>query len=122
QLELDLLPTGTYDSGEPRYVATASSSYFFGVQEARSVGATVSGAYTFTPELSLQVYAQAFLSRVHYPRLLGHPVVPARMTVRLAELVDAGTPPADPDSAQATLNVNVVLRWEYRLGSTLFLV
>ena len=29
---------------------------------------------------------------------------------------------SNPDSALATLNVNVVLRWEYRLGSTLFLV
>ena len=28
----------------------------------------------------------------------------------------------DPDTEQATLNVNVVLRWEYRLGSTLFVV
>jgi hypothetical protein len=27
-----------------------------------------------------------------------------------------------PDTESATLNVNVVLRWEYRLGSTLFLV
>ena len=27
-----------------------------------------------------------------------------------------------PDTESATLNVNLVLRWEYRLGSTLFLV
>ena len=31
-------------------------------------------------------------------------------------------PPPNPDSARATFNVNLVLRWEYRLGSTLFVV
>ena len=31
-------------------------------------------------------------------------------------------PPPNPDSDRATLNVNLVLRWEYRLGSTLFVV
>ena len=35
----------------------------------------------------------------------------------------AATPtPTTPDTEEATLNINLVLRWEYRLGSTLFVV
>ena len=40
--------------------------YQFGTQTAASLGATVRAAYTFTPELSLQLYTQLFLARVHY--------------------------------------------------------
>jgi hypothetical protein len=40
--------------------------------------------------------------------------------VRLADLTTPGAGMADTETA--TLNVNVVLRWEYRLGSTLFVV
>jgi hypothetical protein len=126
QLELDFAPTGTYDSGEPRWVSTdggASPSYLFGVQEARSVGATLRVAYTFTPDLSLQLYAQPFLARVHYSSFLTYPAPAYRQRVRLGDLVSgAPAPTTNPDSQQAALNVNAVLRWEYRPGSTLFLV
>jgi len=48
---------------------------------------------------------------------------PAGGTVRLAALQpDMTNPRPMPDTETATLNVNVVLRWEYRLGSTFFLV
>ncbi|HSZ82508.1 MAG TPA: DUF5916 domain-containing protein [Polyangia bacterium] len=133
QLELDLLPTVTSDEGEPRYVATitrtttttgttASAQYLLGRQEARSLGATVRAAYTFTPELSLQVYSQAFLARVHYPSFLETPLVGYRQKVDLSSLLPPPTPLAAYDTLTATLNVNVVLRWEYRLGSTAYLV
>jgi Domain of unknown function (DUF5916)/Carbohydrate family 9 binding domain-like len=128
QLELDVLPTATFDEGEPRYVSTTSadptlgSTYLLGTQQARSLGATVRAAYTFTPELSLQVYSQAFLARVHYAAFFQTPAVGFRQRVDLSALVPTAPPAASPDSLTATLNVNVVLRWEYRLGSTLFLV
>jgi len=119
QLELELVPTATYDEGEPRFIATAS---LFGAQEARSLGATVRAAYTFTPELSLQIYSQAFLARVHYTRFFQRPAGGFRGRIDLASLVEAPRPAVDPDTLTATLNVNVVLRWEFRLGSTAFLV
>src|SRR5262249_61915043 len=34
----------------------------------------------------------------------------------------AAPPAANPDREEAVLNANVVLRWEWRLGSTLYLV
>jgi hypothetical protein len=128
QLELDVFPTATSDAGEPRYVSTSStdplvgSTYLLGTQQARSFGATLRAAYTFTPELSLQIYSQAFLARVHYGSFFQTPTIGFRERVDLAALVPVAPPLTNPDSLTATLNVNVVLRWEYRLGSTLFLV
>ena len=46
--------------------AAADVMYQFGTQTAASLGATLRAAYTFTPELSLQLYTQLFLARVHY--------------------------------------------------------
>jgi hypothetical protein len=131
QLELEIDPTVSYDEGEPRYVQTYSkmpseggpATYFFGIQEARSLGATLRGSYTFTPELSLQVYTQAFLARVHYPRFLLGQVTGPRQEIDIASLRPTSqTPSTAVDSLTSTLNVNVVLRWEFRLGSTMFLV
>jgi hypothetical protein len=119
QLELELAPTATYDEGEPRYISALS---LFGAQEARSLGATVRAAYTFTPELSLQIYSQAFLARVHYTRFFQAPAVGFRQRLDLSSLMPTAAPAVPTDSLTSTLNVNVVMRWEFRLGSTAFLV
>jgi hypothetical protein len=127
QLELEVLPTATFDEGEPRTISTSTDlagtpTYLLGTQGARSLGTTLRAAYTFTPELSLQIYSQAFLARVHYGAFWQATVVGFRQRVDLSTLTAAPSPAASPDSLTATLNVNVVARWEYRLGSTLFLV
>ncbi|HVY38137.1 MAG TPA: DUF5916 domain-containing protein [Polyangia bacterium] len=130
QLQIDLVPTVGSDSGAPRYVGTDATplivgdvaDYRFGVQTAVSAGATVRAAYTFTPQLSLQFYTQLFLAKVNYSGFYVHPKQSFRERVDLASLIPASPPAVSPDSEQATLNVNLVLRWEYRLGSTLFLV
>jgi hypothetical protein len=130
QLELALLPTATRDHGLRRYVGTDASlleigypaAYRFGTQDATSAGLTVRAAYTFTPELSLQFYTQLFLASVHYGAFFVYPKAAFREQVPFDALKPAGAPATNPDSEQATLNVNLVLRWEYRLGSTLFLV
>ena len=132
QLELDLLPTAGLDTGAPRYIATDPAlgdvaAYQLATQFASSVGATLRAAYTFTPELSLQFYTQLFLARVHYGSFF---TVAHQVGARDRVALDALGPPSplapssapNPDVQQATLNVNLVLRWEYRLGSTLFLV
>ena len=121
QLELELVPTATYDEGEPRYVSAVN---LFGAQEARSLGATVRASYTFTPELTLQVYSQAFLARVHYTRFFEGPAdVVSRQRIDLASLTPAPAQDSSAtDTSTSTLNVNVVLRWEFRLGSVAYLV
>ena len=119
-----------FDHGLRRYVGTDASlveigspaDYQFATQNANSAGVTVRAAYTFTPELSLQFYTQLFLASVHYSSFFVFPKTTFREQVPFTALTPAGAPSANPDSEQATLNVNLVLRWEYRLGSTLFLV
>jgi hypothetical protein len=126
QLDFDLLPTGAYTFGEPRYAGPGANpgEALFGKLTAGAVGATLRATYTFTPRLSLQVYAQLFLAYKHYedfslfaaPGQLG-PVV------HLADLrPTAQLPSTTPDVEEGVFNLNVVLRWEYRLGSTLYFV
>jgi hypothetical protein len=126
QLDIELLPQVTWSSGEPRYAFEASpggGSYLFGNLLARSVSATLRATYTFTPQLTLQAYAQAFLASGHYDDV--RPLVRTPGTlIRLTDIAAVSPmPPAQtPDFEEAALNVNVVLRWEYRLGSTAYLV
>ena len=127
QFDFDLGPTWLYTSGEPRFVqdGTAPGEYVFGKQKAANVGAVLRATYTFTPRLTLQAYAQLFLASEHYEDLshvLTSPTGP-RAHVHVSDLLPYDAPlTVNPDIEQAALNVNVVLRWEYLLGSTLFLV
>ncbi|HYD53271.1 MAG TPA: DUF5916 domain-containing protein [Gemmatimonadaceae bacterium] len=87
----------------------------------RSLTARVSHA--LTRALSVQWYAQAYVSRGAYedPRLLADPRA-RRYDDRFRPWEDSGraSAPAGIDFKQ--LRANVVLRWEYRPGSTLFVV
>jgi hypothetical protein len=128
QLDLELLPTATYNRGEPRYVAGAglvAGEYVFGHLEAASAGATLRATYTFSPRLTLQAYSQLFLASGHYTGFLSYQSDPngPRPIVHLADLRPTQPPPmTNPDFQQGALDANVVLRWEWRLGSLLYLV
>ena len=81
--------------------------------------------YTFAPRLTLQTYGQLFLASGTYSDFTSFTTDPngARPTVHLSDLQPYATPlPANPDFQQGALNLSAVLRWEYRLGSTLFVV
>src|SRR6266487_4352543 len=75
--------------------------------------------YTITPDLTLQVYAQPFVSKGRYPnpRELANPRAGA-YDDRFKPYL--GTVASGFNFKQ--FNSNVVLRWEYRPGSTLFVV
>ena len=126
-LEVEILPQLTHASGEPRFAWNAPSGsadpYVFGRLLANSVGGTVRATYTFSPKLTLQTYAQLFLASGRYTDLRTLPRQRGSL-VRLDALagLPAVTAPTTTDFEEAALNVNVVLRWEYHLGSTLFLV
>jgi uncharacterized protein DUF5916/cellulose/xylan binding protein with CBM9 domain len=126
ELELELGPQLIYSAGEPHFVASDSSpgALIFGRQDARAASATVRASYTFTPRLSLQVYAQLFLAAEGYTAFTAYAVDPARPRPRIyLEDLAPSTPPAtSPDTEEATLQINAVLRWEALPGSTLFLV
>jgi len=102
---------------------TGGLHYTFAHLEQKTLSLTWRLGYTFTPEATLQVYASPFISKGTYSDV--REVGDAR-----AEAYDARYRPYDdPDVAgdPGGFNVrefrsNVVFRWEYRPGSTLFLV
>lgn len=127
QLDLELLPTARYATGEPRYIGTGATpgKYLFGVLRGTALGATLRATYTFTPRLTLQLYTQLFLASEHYSELTAFQSDPngARSVVHLSDLRSANEAPAtNPDLEEGVVNVNLIVRWEFQLGSTLFLV
>ena len=140
QMDIELLPQVTWANGEYRYthltpvtdpMTAGDDDYVFGKLTAKSVSATLRATYTFTPQLTLQAYGQAFLASGHYGELKQQalPTTPpsgTTVTLRTLDGATAFTPtPAGSNPADfqdAAINVNVVFRWEYRLGSTLYLV
>ena len=126
QLELQLEPQVTTTSGEQRYVSGTAmdGKYLFGALRARSVGATLRTSYAFTNRLTLQLYGQLLLTAKHYSDFQSFSVDPSapRPAIQIDELTPTAAPAASPDVAETDLNLNAVLRWEFRPGSTLFLV
>ncbi len=136
--------------------ATYGGQYLFAEVLQKTLDLTTRLNVTFTPALSLQLYAQPFVATGDYgrfkelaqPRSLDYVVYgeTAGSTLRCFDGNDAEIPCsgaqgpayylADPDGAgpRASVQVfnpdfdaralrgNAVLRWEYRPGSTLFLV
>ncbi|MBX6363524.1 MAG: carbohydrate binding family 9 domain-containing protein [Gemmatimonadetes bacterium] len=103
---------------------------------------TARGTYALSAHLTLQLYAEAFLSAGRYDRF-GEVVAPLaaraedrvawiaparlrRLPERREVVVDAGSPAeitfADPAFSERDAHVNLLLRWEFRPGSTIFLV
>ena len=122
-----------YDSGAPRYVGTDVTpvllsdvaDYRFGVQTAikRRTPHAPGGVHLHTRAVAAVLHAALLRQGELRNDFFVYPKQrPSGSEVNLAALIPAGPPAASPDSEQATLNVNLVLRWEYRLGSTLFLV
>jgi hypothetical protein len=124
--ELQLAPLYTYNLGEPRYAGTGQTptDLVFGRLHAESASLTLRAAYTFTPTVTLQTYAQAFFASGHYYDYTHFASPPSgpRPIVRLADLAPGAPPPINPDFEQASLAVNVVFFWEYLPGSALYLV
>jgi len=126
QLDIELLPQVTWSAGEYRYERqVASANPLFGKLRANSVSATLRASYTFTPQLTLQAYAQAFLASGHFDDtrpFMGPTGIGSQVTIAALQAIGStGTPPT-ADFQDAALNVNVVFRWEYRLGSTIYFV
>lgn len=114
------LSAGTYDAQWYRNTTDASGTHYtFARLDQRTTSLTTRVDYTMTPTLSLQVYAQPFITAGDYSDLreLDDP--------RAARYEDRFQPFAGPDPADFNVKQfrsNTVLRWEYRPGSVLFFV
>ncbi len=104
-------------------VTDAANHYVFGRLDQTTVALTGRFNYTLTPNLSLQLYAQPFVSEGSYdafketanPRSLDYA---ARFSPYAYDTVANG----DPDFNVKSFRTTNVLRWEYKPGSTLFVV
>jgi len=87
----------------------------------QSISAILRATVTITPRISLQAFAQLFTEGLAYGDPLRAVVGPA---IRLDQLTRATAADQAPslDDRNADLSMNLVLRWEWRLGSTLYLV
>jgi len=86
----------------------------FGERDTRSVDLTVRSTVTFAPTLSLQLYSQLFFARGRYEDF--------KILRDEDRLADFSSFPKRDDFSFSSLQSNLVLRWEYRPGSALFLV
>lgn len=100
-----------------------SSHYTFAHLDQETLGLTWRMDYTFTPEATLQVYASPFISRGTYSnvRELADPSADD-YDGRYQPYADAAVADDPGGFNFKQFRSNVVFRWEYRPGSTLFLV
>lgn len=85
----------------------------FGFRDTDEHDLTLRSNLTFTRDLTLQIYGQAFVAKGHYDRF-SRLVTPTT----LVPYNYSGS----RDFNEKAFNLNVVWRWEYRPGSTLYLV
>lgn len=128
-LDMELIPRIVYAFGEVRYIESETTalaqidSRLLGSLRTQNFDVTGRMTLTFTKRLTLQLYAQLFLNARHYDQYLME-VRPKTSGHRLSldELSALGRPSLARDSGMGLLNLSAVLRWEYRLGSTIYLV
>ncbi len=132
------------DAEDLQYVGTAMAGgaprYVLGRMDQRTLSTTLRVDVNFTPELSLSYYGSPFVSTGRFSRfkLVTQPRAAAcadrfrRLDVvttydAAANRYEVADPAgafafANPDFSWRELRSNLVLRWEYQAGSTLYLV
>ena len=136
--ELSFLPNYLRVRDNQQYVVTHDNRYIFATIEQSTLLAEIRASYAFTPNLTLELYAEPFASSGRYSQF-GELAAPRTQQMRrygtdgttIATAADGSqTVTADggtftlpnSDFMVRSLRSNVVLRWEWRPGSTLFLV
>jgi hypothetical protein len=86
----------------------------FGTRDTRQLRMTARASWLFSTNLSLQLYANALTARGRLDDW--------RLLAAVDDLRDFDAYPKRRDFSTQAFNANAVLRWEYRPGSTLFVV
>jgi hypothetical protein len=98
---------------------TADGHFVFGHLDQTTTALTARANYTITPQLSIQVYAEPFVSAGDYGRFK------TLVNGRAAHYEDRYAPfdyTSNPDFDYRSFRTTNVLRWEYKPGSVLFVV
>jgi len=120
QLDLQLLQTAQFTAGEPRYVGDDAGDRLFAREKALALGLTVKSTYTFTTSFSVQASAQLFVDRLAFTEFSSAPA--SQRVAHLADLVPHAPPVESVDGDYGAVNGSLVTRWEFRPGSTLYVV
>ena len=104
-------------------VTDASDHYVFGDLDQTTVALTTRVNYTLTPNLSLELYAEPFVSAGDFGSFKELVNGRARLFAdRYAAYDYRYAPDDDPNFNVKSFRTTNVLRWEYKPGSTLFVV
>jgi hypothetical protein len=108
--------------GNFRDAAAGETHYTFAHLDQQTVSMSMRVNYTATPDLTFEFYGQPFVSTGTYSDFRETSDTPDAPSYDAR--FDAYTPPPGNDVAFRfkQLRTNAVMRWEYRPGSTLFLV
>ena len=98
--------------------------YTFAHLSQKTASIQLSVDYTATPTLTVQLYAEPFVSKGTYSHVKELSSTPraASHDARFTPFDTTGVPGAIPGFNFKQFRSNLVLRWEYRPGSTLFVV
>ena len=112
---------------QPRRPTTDTSDvthYLFAHLEQKQLGLTVRFTYPFSATMSLQVYGQPFISKGTYSNVRELSATPrvAAFASRYQAYADTAVTNHPGGFNYKQFRSNVVFRWEYRPGSTLFVV
>jgi len=113
-LSTDFQRTRLQEAWVDTITVSGTTESIFGDRSTDQANFTLRSTITFTRELTLQLYGQLFLAKGHYENL--------RRLVGTSDFAAPDQYNQNPDFNRQFFNTNVVLRWEYLPGSTLFLV
>ncbi|MFL5319934.1 MAG: DUF5916 domain-containing protein [Myxococcaceae bacterium] len=121
RLETNLQASYGHKPAGPRWVDFADDNVaVFGMQDPEFLSVTLRQQYVIAPRLTAQLYAQLFSDVVRYGSFTAASLE-GREHLELDKL-EPYSYGGDPSEHFSVLNLNAVLRWEYRLGSTIYLV
>jgi hypothetical protein len=122
-LEVRLRPSYRWNHDDAQWITNVDDDgdgsvdhHIYGELDSKTLDLTTRANIIFNPRLSLEVYLQPFVTAGDYEgfKELAEP--------DSYEFSAYPEPDSNPDFRRRSLRSNIVLRWEYRPGSTLFLV
>ena len=104
-----------------RFVEQGDPDLLFANLSALTVSVKLRQQFVFTPRLTLEAYLQLFAAYERFgPYYSARPNGSAPVLIR--DLRPSGGPETLPDLTEAAIRANVVLRWENRPGSAVYVV
>ena len=119
-MEIQFSTTVTREEGDQRWLETPVATPVVGLRRLSQFNQTLRLAYAFTPGFTVQLFSQWLVANWNY-RDLQHYANDLTLDPGLPEDLPPGTTPQTAFSYR-TWNLNLITRWEFRPGSTFFLV